>query len=147
MKLFFKLLAFVLLVCSFTPDKKELDTAVEMLAKTLNSKEIVLQKDGDYFIINNKGKSVGKLFFRKLTPKAETFTYFLAIDNEGKIIKLQITDYPSQHGVRITSRNWLDQFTNKAPASENFESSIDGVSGATLSVKALVKDIKEVTRP
>lgn len=137
----------VILFSSFSPSEKELKTAIGILSKALSSKELCLQKVGqqEYYTIYKGEKPVGRLFYRQLTPKGETFTYFIALDGNGNIIQLHITDYPSQYGVRMTTRSWLNQFIGKSPHSGTFANDIDAISGATLSVNALVKDIQSLS--
>lgn len=137
----------VFLLCSFTPTSKELKMAADILAKTVFSQEIQLRKEAEYYTIIRDQADVGRLLFRQVTPRGETFTYFVAIDNEGNILKLHITDYPSQHGAKITNRKWLDKWVGKSPSSQSFGDEVDAITGATLSVNALINDLRSVSIP
>jgi Na+-translocating ferredoxin:NAD+ oxidoreductase RnfG subunit len=143
-KYLFAAIALVLL-SSFTPSKSELNIAKAIISRTLSSDEIDIKPEGEHYVIINQSKPVGKLYFRRLRPKAETFTYFVALDENGEIIKLQITDYPSSYGRKITQRSWVDKFTGKKPGAQNFGKDVDAISGGTLSVRALINDLKAIT--
>lgn len=130
--------------CSFTPDKSDLNKAERALSETLALNEIDLRPADKYYMLISDSKIIGKVYFRRVRPKAETFTYFVAFDNNGVIIKLQITDYPSSHGAKINDRRWSEKFSGKRPGADNFGNDVDAVSGGTLSIRSLINDLKSI---
>lgn len=131
----------LIIVClsSFSPDKGEIKRARDIISKALQVDSIELI-DGVYRI-KYGGNEVGKLYFRELRPKIETFRYFVAIRQDGTIICIDIIDYHSAHGYGITKRKWLDKFSGMKLEALKRREGIDAISGGTLSVNFLLRDL------
>lgn len=76
----------------------------------------------------------------------EYFDYFILFDSAYAVQEVKVYNYQATHGQEITSKNWLKQFrkydgTKKLITGKN----IDGISGATISVEAIVYDIEHKT--
>lgn len=76
----------------------------------------------------------------------EYFDYFICYDSAYTVQEVKVYNYQATHGQEITSKNWLKQFrkydgTHKLVTGKN----IDGISGATISVEAIVYDIEQKT--
>ena len=68
--------------------------------------------------------------------------YFATIYNKDKTIKeVNILEYYSEYGFEITSRRWLKQFAKKMGCNLKVNQEIDGISGATISVNSIVKEV------
>ena len=78
---------------------------------------------------------------------SDFFRYFILFDTVGRVEKIKVYEYASLHGHGITSERWLKQFigysgqTQLRPGKE-----IDGLSGATTSVNAFVKDLENTSK-
>lgn len=60
--------------------------------------------------------------------------------NDGKIESLQVLTYRETHGWEVRYPNFTDQFKNASLKENNkLDTHIDGISGATLSVKSLTR--------
>lgn len=76
----------------------------------------------------------------------EYFDYFILYDSAYTVQDVKVYNYQATHGQEITSKNWLKQFrqyngSKKLVTGKN----IDGISGATISVEAIVYDIEQKT--
>lgn len=76
----------------------------------------------------------------------EYFDYFILYDSAYTVQEVKVYNYQATHGQEITSKNWLKQFrqydgSKKLVTGKN----IDGISGATISVEAIVYDIEQKT--
>jgi hypothetical protein len=69
--------------------------------------------------------------------------YFATIYSSDLVIqKMKILEYYSEYGYEISSKGWLKQFENKTGCESDLESEIDGISGATISVKSLIQEVE-----
>lgn len=76
----------------------------------------------------------------------EYFDYFILYDSTYAVQEVKVFNYQATHGHEITSKNWLKQF-KKYDGSKRLVTgkNIDGISGATVSVEAIVYDIEQKT--
>jgi Na+-translocating ferredoxin:NAD+ oxidoreductase RnfG subunit len=77
----------------------------------------------------------------KDTISFEEFFFLTAFDKQKNIKKVRVLEYTSDHGYQIANKGWLKQFERDSP----FEvgRNIDGISGATISVKSITKAVNE----
>jgi hypothetical protein len=75
------------------------------------------------------------------TLNFEQFFFFTAFDKQKKIKKVRILEYTSDHGYQIANKGWLKQFEegHHFTLGEN----IDGISGATISVKSITQSVND----
>lgn len=76
----------------------------------------------------------------------EYFDYFILFNTNKQVELVRVFNYQATHGYEISSKGWLKQFhghhaENQLKVSKN----IDQISGATISVNAIVDDISFVT--
>ena len=76
---------------------------------------------------------------KKDTIAFEQFFFMTAFDHQKRIKKVRILEYTSNHGYEVANKGWLKQFVSE----EEFEvgKNIDGISGATISVKSITKNV------
>lgn len=138
----------MLLIClfsSFTTSDKQLMKVKKALQKTLAVESVELRSLGtNIFEIWSGTSKCGKVYLRTLTPKMESFDYFVAFDAKGTIIQLQILNYTSQYGTQITHPKWGRRFVGKKPKELVVGTNVDAISGATLSVKSLIGDLNKL---
>jgi hypothetical protein len=78
--------------------------------------------------------------------ESEFFDYFILFDSTCKVQQVRIYNYQATHGQEITSKNWLRQFKNYTGEKELMAGkNIDAISGATISVDAIISDIEFIT--
>lgn len=77
----------------------------------------------------------------------EYFDYFFITDGAGKVVSVKIFNYQATQGHQVMSRGWLKQFIGfKGDQSLNYGTDIQAVSGATISAKAIIEDIKDAEK-
>lgn len=77
------------------------------------------------------------------TEKYEYFDYFIFLDNNQNVKTVRIFNYQATHGQEITSKGWLNQFTNYNGKTDlEVGKNIDAISGATISVYAITFDVQ-----
>lgn len=79
--------------------------------------------------------------------ESEYFDYLVIFDSNISILNVKVLDYNATHGHAVTSPGWLKQFRGFS-GNKKLETgvNIDAISGATISVDALIMDIGRVTR-
>jgi hypothetical protein len=69
--------------------------------------------------------------------------YFATIYKvDMSIRKMKILEYYSDYGYEVSSKKWLRQFIGKSSCEKNLDDKIDGISGATISVKSLIQEVE-----
>lgn len=79
------------------------------------------------------------------TVRYDHFYYMAVFDIDLSILKLTILDYQSDHGYEICSKNWLNQFKGNSDRVFVYNKNVDAISGATVSVNALIDEINILT--
>jgi len=73
----------------------------------------------------------------------EQFYFSTLYDLDGNIVNIKVLEYTSQYGYEITAKSWLKQFVGKKGGDLKVDHEIDGISGATISVHSIVKEINK----
>ena len=81
---------------------------------------------------------LGYLAFDQAPSKFHMFEYFIIFSDKGDILKIEVLNYNENYGVEICNKRWLKLFQQIDISSFfTFKNSIDGISGATLSVQSI----------
>ncbi|MBS2097961.1 FMN-binding protein [Carboxylicivirga linearis] len=77
---------------------------------------------------------------------SEYFDYMVCFDKAASVVLVKVFNYQATHGHEVTAKGWLKQFVGHN-ANGNIEvgRNIDSISGATISVNGISKDIEEKT--
>ena len=76
--------------------------------------------------------------------ESEYFDYFILFDSEKKVKLVRVFNYAATHGQEVAVKRWLDQFAGYgAGKSLRVGKEIDAITGATISVYAIVADVQE----
>jgi len=148
--------AIAFLFFSFTSQSNLLNTKdwrkIEKKAKTtyhlssVNFSELTINNSngkGSFFKI----EEVGYLAIGQAPSKFHQFEYFILFSNKGDILYVEVLNYRENYGAEICNKRWLQQFKNINTTSIfEFNSSVDGISGATLSVQSIRFNIWKVTQ-
>lgn len=99
---------------------------------------------GRVFSCSKNGCTVGQS--AASVENAEFFDYFILFDKTKSVTSVVVYNYEATHGQEITAKGWLKQFTGyngnrNLVAGKN----IDSISGATISVNAIIDDIARKT--
>jgi len=77
----------------------------------------------------------------------EFFDYLIVFDSKLAVQQVKIYNYQATHGQEVTNKGWLKQFQGyDGKRSLTVGKSIDGISGATVSVYGITDDIQQKTR-
>jgi len=71
----------------------------------------------------------------------EQFYFSTLYHLDGEIANVKVVEYTSERGYEITAKSWLKQFIGKRGGELRVDKEIDGISGATVSVKSIVNEI------
>ena len=95
-----------------------------------------------FFKIND----LGYLAFDQAPSKFHKFEYYIIFDTKGEILKVEVLNYNENYGAEICNKRWLKQFHQINTASFfEYNTTVDGISGATLSVQSISSHIWNVT--
>jgi len=99
----------------------------------------------NFFKITHDDENLGYMFVDKAASKAADFDYLVIFDNELKIVHSKVLIYREEYGGEIGSKRWLKQFVGKTGGDRvNHETNIDGIAGATISVRSMTNAIDEL---
>jgi len=95
-----------------------------------------------FFKING----LGYLAFDQAYSKFHKFEYYIIFDTKAEILKVEVLNYNENYGAEICNKRWLKQF-HQINTSSFFEynTTVDGISGATISVESISSHIWTVT--
>jgi len=81
-----------------------------------------------------------------METESEYFDYFILFDSEKRVKLVRVYNYEATHGQEVAVKRWLDQFAGHDGAKPlRVGKEIDAISGATISVYAIVADVQEKT--
>lgn len=97
-----------------------------------------------YSVQQGNSKAFAFVLFAEAMGKVDTFTYLIIFKPDGKIEKVSVLLYKENYGGEIASKRFLRQFEGKSNGLNlEYNQDIDGISGATISVQAITRDIRE----
>lgn len=129
-----------------------------LLLSSANQPDNTKSKAGFYILKSNETE-LGYLYFGRVntcrnggcenpaffdaTASSEFFDYMILFDNHKTVVSVAVYNYEATHGQEITAKGWLKQFFGYQNGQKlEAGKSIDAISGATISVEAIVNDIK-----
>lgn len=95
--------------------------------------------------VTKNGEAIGFAVLDNVYGKSLPITFLVIFDSNNTIINSSIVKYREPYGGAVRSEKWNQQFVNK-DSSSGFEvgEDIDGISGATISVKSVSKGIHKL---
>jgi Na+-translocating ferredoxin:NAD+ oxidoreductase RnfG subunit len=122
------------------PIKGDLKKRSELFAKQRFWGQII------YFYEIISGDSlIGYAILDNVLGKVKPITFLVIFNTDNSIKSVDIIKYREQYGVAVERREWLDQFSGKSLNSDlKLGSAIDGISGATISVKTIIKGVNRL---
>jgi Na+-translocating ferredoxin:NAD+ oxidoreductase RnfG subunit len=98
-----------------------------------------------YYEIKEKNETIGFAVLDNVLGKVKPITFLVILNSDLSVKSVDIIKYREQYGGAIEKKAWLDQFLSKNIESElKLNTGIDGISGATISVKAVIKGVKRL---
>ncbi len=109
------------------------------------AKQRFLTKFVYYYEIKENNKKVGTAILDNVLGKVKPITYLIIFLPDKSIKSVNVVKYREQYGGSIGKRNWLKQFDLKTIDNQLLlNQEIDGISGATISVKSIIKGVKRM---
>lgn len=131
------------------------DTKIEIITYKLNlntelklnaekyAKQRFFGKFVYYYKIKNDENILGYAILDNTMGKVKPITFLVMFNKDLSIKDVEIIKYREQHGGAVGDPNWLNQFKNKNINSViELNNNIDGISGATISVKSIINGVK-----
>lgn len=88
--------------------------------------------------IYNNDQLLGYVFVDQARSKTAKFDYLVIFNSKLEVINSKVLIYREEYGGEIGSKRWLKQFVGKTGKDRvDHESNIDGISGATISVRSM----------
>ena len=98
-----------------------------------------------YYEIIKNNEIEGYAILDNVLGKVKPITYLVLFNKDLSVASVDIIKYREQYGGAIENKEWLDQFNLKNMTSAlELNTDIDGISGATISVKSVIKGVKKI---
>ena len=142
------LLNFSFINYDWEKDIKSRDKIHENISSVFNSSIYTINSTSDnFYTISESERIIGYLIVQSERSKYKKFDYFIIYNNSAEILKVEILNYRESYGFEICNKRWLKQFIGNNSDSEfEFNSKVDGISGATISVNSLRTSIFKQTQ-
>ena len=99
-----------------------------------------------YWTITEGDSTKAYAFLDNVIGKSMPITFMVILNIDGEIENVNVIKYREAYGSEVGSKSWLQQFINFNNNSDyNIGKDIDGISGATISVKSISKGMKKIT--
>jgi Na+-translocating ferredoxin:NAD+ oxidoreductase RnfG subunit len=96
--------------------------------------------------LKENNKIIAYAVLDNVMGKVQPITFLLIYNLDLKIIDFQIIKYREEHGYEVENESWRKQFLGKSKDSKFLlNDDIDGITGATISVKSLIKGVYKAT--
>ena len=97
-----------------------------------------------YSVQQGNSKPFAFVLFAEAMGKVDNFTYLIVFTPNGIIENVSVLLYKENYGGEIGSKRFLRQFNGKSNGIKmEYNEDIDGISGATISVQAITRAVKE----
>jgi len=130
-------------------DKKSRVKIHTSISTIFNSETYIIEEffieQNKFYLIYDNNNIIGYFTVKTAPSKFHNFDYYVIFDKNIEILKIEVLHYRENYGAEICNKKWLQQFIGIS--TDNFEiynRKIDGISGATLSVENLKKDVFEL---
>lgn len=129
--------------CQINAFKLKLDKNLKLNAEK-HARQRFFSKFVYYYEIILNEEIVGYAILDNVLGKVKPITFMVMFNIDKTIKSVDVIKYREQHGGAVESKSWLDQFQN-ANLNSNLElnEDIDGISGATISVKSVISGVKK----
>ncbi len=98
-----------------------------------------------YWTISQVDTTIAYAFLDNVIGKSMPITFMVILNIDGDIISANVIKYREAYGSEVGNKGWLRQFINfNNNSNYNIGKDIDGISGATISVKSMSKGIHKI---
>ena len=99
-----------------------------------------------YWTISQDDTTIAYAFLDNVIGKSMPITFLVILNINGNIINTNVIKYREAYGGEVGNKGWLRQFLYRDNnSSYNIGKDINGISGATISVKSMSKGIQKIT--
>jgi Na+-translocating ferredoxin:NAD+ oxidoreductase RnfG subunit len=99
----------------------------------------------NFFKLLNNEVLIGYVFVDQAPSKTAKFDYLVIFDKDLKVKHSKVLIYREEYGGEIGSKRWLKQFLGLTAGDRvDHETNIDGIAGATISVRSMTKAIDDL---
>ena len=99
-----------------------------------------------YWNISQGDSTIAYAFLDNVIGKSMPITFLVILNINGDIIRSNVIKYREAYGGEVDNKGWLRQFENRNNnSSYEISKDIDGISGATISVKSMSKGIQKIS--
>ena len=131
-------------------DKKYNTIVHKSIAEIFNSSTCLVEEfintEESFSVIKQNDIVLGYFVVAQAPSKFHQFDYYIIFNSDAQILKIEILQYRENHGSEICSKNWLASFINISTNTySEYNRRIDGISGATISVNSIKRDIFKVS--
>lgn len=138
----FSLATFISGVSLYDANKKKID---KTLAKVWPEQQFLIIDQnhdgtfrGEYYKVFSSDSLLAHLIIDEAPGKVDNFSYMIVFTPDAKIASVNVLEYRENYGGEIASKRFLKQYIGKKNGeSMKYLKDIDGISGATISVRAL----------
>lgn len=125
-----------------TYQKKAIEVTPEL------NKNLPIALNGvNFFQVMSEDSNLGYYYHGQAYGKADYFDFLVVLDADLIVSKVKVLVYREDHGGEIGSKRWLKQFIGISMDKEiDYEKDIVGISGATISVKAMTLEVNKVLK-
>ncbi len=103
-------------------------------------------KSDQLFRLKDNGSLVGYMYLDDAQGKFDRFDYMVIFNPDLVIFTSRVLVYREDYGGEIGSKRWLKQFNGKSNGKGmEYEKDIQGISGATISVRSFSFGIKKLS--
>jgi Na+-translocating ferredoxin:NAD+ oxidoreductase RnfG subunit len=105
------------------------------------------QAEAPHFILATgaKGHLLGRALVTEELGKHQPITFMVALDAKNTVRRVELLQYRERYGGGVAARRFMAQFEGKSGKdSLVVGKDIDGVSGATISSKAIARGVRKV---
>ena len=99
-----------------------------------------------YWTISQDDTTIAYAFLDNVIGKSMPITFLVILNINGDIINTNVIKYREAYGGEVSYKGWLQQFLYRNNnSSYHLGKDINGISGATISVKSMSKGIQKIT--
>ena len=115
------------------------------VSTNLNAELPMKINSNNFFEISNGIDHLGYIFVDEALAKTSNFDYLVVFNTELKVVHAKVLVYREEYGGEIGSKRWLKQFIGKTGGDRvDYETNIDGIAGATISVRSMTSAMDEL---
>ena len=115
------------------------------ISEELNIKLPTKLTTDNFYRLSKGDEFLGYAFVDQAPSKTANFDYLVVFDTNLKVKHSKVLIYREEYGGEIGSKRWLKQFLGKTGGDRvDYETNIDGIAGATISVRSMTNAIDDL---